>query len=138
MGQVQRAEICPLVFFCILGFRFFCLCVCVCVCVCVCFVIPLDVWDLFPYQGLNLCCCLGAWSLNDWINREVPISQFLMDGSPTLLLSSKEPTYNAGAMGSVLGSGRSVGEGNAKPLQFSCPGKMPWTAHGVTKESGTT
>ena len=83
-------------------------------------VIPFDLWDLFPYQGLNLCCCLGAWSLNKWTNREVPVPQFLMDGSPTWLVSSKEPTHNARAMGSIPGSGRSLGEGNAKPLQFSC------------------
>ena len=29
--------------------------------------------------------------------------------------------YNAGDLGSVPGSGRSPGEGNGNPLQYSCP-----------------
>ena len=33
-------------------------------------------------------------------------------------LSSKEPTFNAGDAGSILGSGRSPGEGNGYPLQL--------------------
>ena len=32
----------------------------------------------------------------------------------------KESTCNAGETGSILGSGRSPGEGNAYPLQYSC------------------
>ena len=35
-------------------------------------------------------------------------------------LSSKESTCNAGDAGSILGSGRSPGEGNGYPLQYSC------------------
>ena len=31
----------------------------------------------------------------------------------------KESTYNAGDWGSIPGSGRSLGEGNGKPLQYS-------------------
>ena len=34
--------------------------------------------------------------------------------------NSKEFTYNAGDMGSIPGLGRSLGEGNDKPLQYSC------------------
>ena len=33
---------------------------------------------------------------------------------------SKESAYNAGDLGSILGLGRSSGEGNGKPLQYSC------------------
>ena len=33
---------------------------------------------------------------------------------------SKEPACNAGAPGSIPGSGRSPGEGNGNPLQYSC------------------
>ena len=33
---------------------------------------------------------------------------------------SKEPDYNAGGLGSIPGSGRSPGEGNGNPLQYSC------------------
>ena len=32
----------------------------------------------------------------------------------------KEATYNAGDTSSVSGSGRSLGEGNRNPLQYSC------------------
>ena len=32
----------------------------------------------------------------------------------------KESVYNAGDPGSILGSGRSPGEGNGNPLQYSC------------------
>ena len=46
---------------------------------------------------------------------------------------------NAGDTGSILGSGRSPGEGNGNPLQYSCLGnpmdRGTWqaTAHGVAK-----
>ena len=51
----------------------------------------------------------------------------------------KASTYNAGDLGSVSGSGRSPGEGNGNPLQYSCLGnpmdRGAWwaTAHRVTK-----
>ena len=32
----------------------------------------------------------------------------------------KASAYNAGDPGSILGSGRSPGEGNGNPLQYSC------------------
>ena len=32
----------------------------------------------------------------------------------------KESAYNAGDWGSIPGSGRSPGEGNGNPLQYSC------------------
>ena len=32
----------------------------------------------------------------------------------------KASAYNAGDLGSILGSGRSSGEGNGNPLQYSC------------------
>ena len=53
----------------------------------------------------------------------------------------KDLPANSGDEGSVTGSGRSPGEGNGKPLQYSCLGnpmeRGAWqaTAHGVTKES---
>ena len=52
---------------------------------------------------------------------------------------SKESTYNAGELGSVPGLGRSPGEGNGFPLQFSCPKNSmdreveQATVHGATK-----
>ena len=37
-------------------------------------------------------------------------------------LSNKESTCNAGDMGPISGSGRSPGERNSNPLQYSCLG----------------
>ena len=34
----------------------------------------------------------------------------------------KESAYSAGDLGSIPGSGRSPGEGNGNPLQYSCLG----------------
>ena len=54
-------------------------------------------------------------------------------------LNSKESTCNAGDMGLTRGSGRSPGEGNGNPLQYSCLGnpmdRGAWSAvvHGVAK-----
>ena len=51
----------------------------------------------------------------------------------------KNPPANARHMGSVPGSGRSTGEGNDNPLQYSClenpVDRGAWwaTVHGVTK-----
>ena len=51
---------------------------------------------------------------------------------------------NAQDTGSIPGSGRSPGEGNGNPLQYSSLGnpidRGAWwaTAHGVTKEQDTT
>ena len=38
----------------------------------------------------------------------------------------KEPSCNAGDLGSIPGSGRCPGDGNGNPLQFSC-WSIPWT-----------
>ena len=52
---------------------------------------------------------------------------------------SKESAYNAGDLGSIPGSGRSPGEGNGYPLQYSClenpMDRGAWWAivHGVTE-----
>ena len=54
----------------------------------------------------------------------------------------KNPSANAGNSGSIPGLGRSPGEGNGNPLQYSGLGspmnRGAWqaTVHGVTKESG--
>ena len=51
---------------------------------------------------------------------------------------------DAGDLGSILGLGRSPGEGNGNPLQYSCQGnpmdRGAWqaTIHGVAEESDTT
>ena len=56
----------------------------------------------------------------------------------------KKPPTNAGKTGSIPRSRRSPGEGNGKPLQYSCLGipmdRGAWWAavRGVSKESGMT
>ena len=51
---------------------------------------------------------------------------------------------SAGDVGSISGSGRSLGEGNGSPLQYSCletstdRGAGQATVHGVTEESDMT
>ena len=56
----------------------------------------------------------------------------------------KNPPASAGDAGSIPGSGRSPGEGNGNPLQYSCLGNSmdrgawPATVHEVAKESDTT
>ncbi len=56
---------------------------------------------------------------------------------------SKNSTCNAGDPGSIPGLGRSSGEGNGNPLQYSCLGnpmdRGAWqaTVHGVAKSDMT-
>ena len=51
----------------------------------------------------------------------------------------KDSVYNVGDLGSIPGSGRSPGEGNGIPLQYSClensmdRGTWQATVHGVAK-----
>ena len=53
----------------------------------------------------------------------------------------KNPPANAGDVGSIPDLGRSLGEGNGDPLEYSClgnpMGRGAWWAavHGVAKES---
>ena len=67
----------------------------------------------------------------------------LLLGFP-LWLSGKEPTCQAGDGGLISRPGRSSGEGNGNPLQYSClrhpmdRGAWQGTAHGVAKESDMT
>ena len=63
---------------------------------------------------------------------------------PTLQgLPRGSPPANAGDSGLIPGSGRSPGEGNSNPLQYSCLGNpmdrgARWaTVHRVTKRVGT-
>ena len=56
----------------------------------------------------------------------------------------KNPPANAGDTGSIPGWGRTPGEGNGNPLQYSClenpmdRGAWRATVHGVAKELGVT
>ena len=68
-------------------------------------------------------------------------------GASQVAQAVKNPPANAGDTrdtGSIPGSGRSPGEGNGNPLQYSCLGnpmdREAWwaTVHRVTKESDMT
>jgi len=60
-----------------------------------------------------------------------------------VLQRRKNPPANSGDKGLLLESGRSPGEGNVNPLQYSCLGnpmdRGAWWAmvHGVSRESDT-
>ena len=68
---------------------------------------------------------------------------YLLKGLPCWL-EGKNPLANTGDTGSILESGRSLGEGNDNSLQYSCLGnpidRGTWQAivSAVTKGSGTT
>ena len=47
--------------------------------------------------------------------------------------AGKESACSAGDLGSIPGLGRSSGEGNSYPLQYSGPGEFHGLFHGVTK-----
>ena len=63
-----------------------------------------------------------------------------LPGSPV----GKESACSAGDLGSIPVSGRSPGEGNGKPIQYSCLGNLMdrggWraTVYGVSKALDTT
>ena len=61
-------------------------------------------------NALNLSYCHSAVCL--YIERQI-------HGLPRYV-SGKDSAYNAGDPGSISGSGRSPGEGNGYPLQYSC------------------
>ena len=85
---------------------------------------------------LSLCNDLGRPNLRmiSWSSFFFTTSSAFSGGS-----DGKASAYNAGDLGSILGSGRSPGEENGNPLQYSCLGnpmdRGAWwaTVHGVAK-----
>ena len=69
------------------------------------------------------------------VNYFFPLWLLAFPGGPEV----KASAWNAGDVGSIPGSGRSPGEGNGNPLQYSCLGNSTdrgaWraTVHGVAK-----
>ena len=50
----------------------------------------------------------------------------------------KNPPTNAGAVGSITGLGKSPGEGNGNPLQYSCLGNpLDRGVHAISKQLDT-
>ena len=70
----------------------------------------------------------GIWLFGDFLHKG------FYGGS-----DGEDSTYNAGGLASISGLGRSPGEGNSYPLQYSClensmdRGAKCSTVHGVTK-----
>ena len=104
----------------------------------------------------NLLDCGTVWLLSvlhnlyilpSTLRISLPPGFFLITIHPSGLLrclSDRESTTNAADAGSIAGSGRSPGEANGNPLQYSClenlmdRGAWRVTAHGVAKESDPT
>ena len=99
--------------------------------------------DLFSWPGIEPWPpVLGAWSLNHWTARKVPLVLLLLLcnilisklGLPWWLSVKYPPanTGDTGVAGLIPGSGRSPGEGNGNPLQYSCLGnpmdRVAWWA----------
>ena len=86
----------------------------------------------FQGRGSLMGCCL--WGRTESDTTEVTYQ----NGFPGSL-DSKASAYNAGDPGPIPGSGRSLGEGNGNPLQYSClenpMDRGAWwaTVHGVAK-----
>ena len=78
-----------------------------------------------------------CWGLGEWLT-------FLIDKVESGGSVVKESACNAGDAGSLPGSGRSPGEGNVIPFQYSCLGNLvnrgtgQATVHEIAKESDTT
>ena len=110
-----------------------CVCVCVCVSVCVCLCIYWDIIHI-PYNSSIYNSVLFS---EQYIHRFMqPWPQF---GAFPHILDGKESACNAGDPGSIPALGRSPGEGNGNPLQYSClenpmdGGAWQDTDYGVTK-----
>ena len=84
--------------------------------------VSLLIWDLKASNVLSSTSTFFLWfsyRLNfQSSNRRLP-GPFGRPASPGSS-NGKESAHNAGDLGSIPGSGRSPGEGNGSPLQYSC------------------
>ena len=63
---------------------------------------------------MSITLCVGQWH-NSLLKIFTVFCFYFPGGS-----DGKASAYNAGDLGSIPGLGRSSGEGNGKPLQYSC------------------
>ena len=90
----------------------------------------------FNKNEILSCTLLSKWKC--YISFDLNIMQWL-----PWWLSSKKFTHSARGMGSIPGSGRSLGEVNGSPLQYSCLGnpmdrEVWWSIVHVVTESDIT
>ena len=100
---------------------------------------PIEIWNPLVPESFPLKAALFSF---------LPNNPHLMVTTSDILswpcLSGKQFAYSAGDLGSIPGSGRSPGEGNGNPLQYSClenpmdKGAWQATVHGIVEESDTT
>ena len=87
-------------------------------------------------RGLRMDSGMSQWGC--WRDARIKLGSPERSGLPWWL-SGKESACDAGDLGSIPGSGRSPGEGNGHPLQYSClrhpmdRGAWRATVHGVAK-----
>ena len=93
-------------------------------------------WLLMVITWLLILCFMHSWLLFViLVSAQLMPPQSILPGGS----DSKASAHNAGDLGSIPGLGRSPGEGNGNPLQYSClensiDGGAWWaTVHGVTK-----
>ena len=89
-------------------------------------------------RGLHSLCCLLLLVSKYLLYSETEPASLALVSFPSSS-DGKASAHNAGDLGSIPGSGRSFGEGNGNPLQYSCLEKSmdrgAWQAivHGVAK-----
>ena len=74
--------------------------------------------------------------LNPWGHKALDTTERLNNKSVCVYPSGKESAWNAGDVGVISGSGRSPGEENDNPLQYSSLWRTPWSME--PKELDTT
>ena len=102
----------------------------------------MDYWWLPDFLVMRICLLSRRPGLSPWVGK-IP---WRRDRLPTPVFlgfpggsENKESACNAGDLGSIPGLGRSPGEGNSYPLQYSCLensiDREAWqvTVYGVTK-----
>ena len=76
-----------------------------------------------------------------WMGKHIPLKETIKLQQWTICAGSvvRNPLTNAGDTDSIPGSGRFTGEGNGKPLQYSClenlidRGAWQATVHGIIR-----
>ena len=99
-----------------------------------------------PFCIIALCTPCSIWSIGFSLASHLRKPEYPWTAFPTVLMDfpggsdGKASVYNVGDPGSIPGSGRSPGEGNGSPLQYSClenpmDGGAWWAiVHGVATE----